>query len=150
MTRPVAIPASIVPLQAIGYGAPGTTVVAVDPLAPLPVGPAADGVQAVTIALDASRSAAIDLDRQRLHRIEIAGAWTAAAVTFQTSTDGSSFTDLHDGNGEVVVAVASGRTVVVDPGIFFGIRWLRIRSGTAAAPVTQAAQRSLTLCTVAR
>lgn len=132
-------------VQGIDGGKP----VAVEPRSPAPAATAT-----ATIASGASLSGAIDLASERLHRINIpAAGWTAAGITFQASSDGTNYYDLYDTYGEVALAstsVAASRSVIVDQGTFLGIRYLKIRSGTGAAAVTQAALRSLDLVTVAR
>jgi hypothetical protein len=105
------------------------------------------------IANAASLSGVIDLGDQRLHRIHLPSAWTAAAITFQTSSDGVAFADLYDKDGEITLpssVVAASRSVVVPQEAFYGIRYLKIRSGTGASAVTQGADRSLALVTVPR
>lgn len=180
---PVAAPGGFVPQHAVAFGAAGATATGVDAAHPLPITCVAgcSGSSGVTATIDQSsdgasnlvavRSAppataatasiasgaaltgAVDLGAQRLHRIVIPAAWTAAAISFQSSADGTTFADLYDVNGEVVLPVASvgaSRAVIVDPAAFLGIRYLKLRSGTGASPVNQAAQRDLTLVTVAR
>lgn len=113
--------------------------------------PAADMV--AIIANGAALSAAVDLGADRAHRIVLPAAWTAAALTFQASSDGVGFADLYDRDGEVILpaaVVAANRTVVLDQAAFYGIRYLKVRSGTSAAPVNQAAARNLLLVTVPR
>jgi hypothetical protein len=98
------------------------------------------------IANGESLSAAIDLGSLRAHRLDMPAGWTAAAVTFQVSSDGEAYEDLYTVAGEYVIAqdvAGAGRTIVFDPMVFFAIRWLKVRSGTAAAPVAQAADRAL-------
>lgn len=73
-------------------------------------------------------------------------AWTTADLTFQASIDGQTFGDLYDDTGvEVVVKAAAGRVIVLPAAYFWGLRWLRVRSGTAVSPVAQAASRQLTI-----
>lgn len=104
----------------------------------------------VTIAGGASLSGAIDLATQRLAGIAMPAAWTAANLTFQASTDGETFNDLYDWlGGEYTVQVGGpARHLQLPLADFLGLRHLRIRSGTAAAPVNQAASRTLTLVLV--
>jgi hypothetical protein len=45
----------------------------------------------------------------------------------------------------VVLTVAAGRALTLPPTLLLGWRWLRLRSGLAAAPMNQAAERLLTL-----
>lgn len=160
----VAAPAGFAPQQAIAFGAEGAVATGVDAGHPLPVilsggefgvsvESAAPSTSATSIAAAASLSGAIDLDRQRLHRVLLPAGWTSAAITFQSSVNGTTWSDLYDRDGEVTLAatvVGAGRAIVVDAAAFLGVRYLKIRSGTAAVPVAQAAQRDLTLSTVAR
>lgn len=114
----------------------------------------APGAGEVVIASGTSLSAALDLGDQRLHRFVVPAAWTAADVTFQSSADGVTFNDIYDAvDGEVKVAAAMmvpGRMIVVSQAIFFGVRHIKIRSGLSAAPVNQAAARTIALRTVSR
>jgi len=76
-------------------------------------------------------------------------AWTDAPLTVQGSLDEgepATWADLHDHLGnEVVLTVAAGRALTLPPTLLLGWRWLRLRSGLAAAPVDQAAERPITL-----
>lgn len=107
-----------------------------------------------TIANGASLSGAIDLGANRLARIVMPSSWTTAALSFQASYDGTNFADLFNKDGEVSLAattvVAASRSIAVDPAIFFGARYLKIRSGLTAAAVNQGGARSLILVTVPR
>lgn len=117
------------------------------------VASAAPGSAAAVILNTASLSAAIDLGDQRLHRIAMPAGWTAAGLTFQASADGVAFNDLYNDAGEYALSssvVAAARSIVVDQAIFYGIRYLKVRSGPAAAAVNQGADRTLTLVTVPR
>jgi len=80
--------------------------------------------------------------------IVMPAAWTAANLTFQVSTDGAAFADLYDATGtEYTVTAAAGRAILLPLADLLGIRFFRIRSGTAATPVNQAAARSLFVLT---
>lgn len=81
----------------------------------------------------------IDLGTRRLSRIEIPSGWvTATSATFQTSIDGATAYNLYDSTGnEYAVTVAASRSVLVPLIDFIGIRYIKIRSGTAAAAVNQ-------------
>ena len=149
----VDLPAGYAPQHALAYGKAGEGAVGVDADAPLPVESGAGGSFTLVIAAGTALSPAIDLDRQRLHRVAFPAAWTAAAISFQVSADGAAFVDLYDRDGELTLppaVVGPNRSVVVDPAAFIGVRFLKLRSGVAASPVAQAADRTLTLVTVAR
>jgi hypothetical protein len=76
-------------------------------------------------------------------------AWTDAPLTLQGSLDEgepAAWADLYDHLGnEVVLAATAGRALTLPPTLLLGWRWLRMRSGLAAAPVNQVAERLLTL-----
>lgn len=117
------------------------------------VASAAPGSAAAAILSGASLGAAVDLAEQRLHRIAMPAAWTVAGLTFQVSADGVTFNDLYNETGEYALTssvVGASRSIVLDQAIFYGIRYLKVRSGTGAAAVNQAADRTLTLVTVPR
>lgn len=70
--------------------------------------------------------------------------WTAAGLTYQISFDGgTTFVNLNDSTGTEVALPASpaaGKYFAIDPfnSSLTGITLLKLRSGTAAAPVNQA------------
>lgn len=117
------------------------------------VSSAAPGVAQATIANGAALSGAVDLGEQRAHRLSLAG-WTPAPITFQVAYDAlATFVDLYTADGEYTLSssvVAASRSIVLDQAVFYGVRHLKIRSGTAGAPVNQAANRVITIPTVAR
>jgi len=101
-----------------------------------------------TIANGASQSAAIDLtDRGRLLLcIQMPAAWTAANITFLASNDGVTYGPVYDQYLELTVYnVAALAYLAVPYWKFMGMRYLKIRSGTAGTPVNQGAGRTLTL-----
>src|SRR5262249_4602567 len=107
----------------------------------------------VTIANGQSLSNAIDLGAKVLSAILIPPAWTAAGLSFQGSDgQGVTWQNLYDGGGSeiavVSAAVVAGRRISLDPSMFVGIDFLRVRSGTQAAPVAQGGDRVLTLISV--
>lgn len=100
----------------------------------------------VTIPEGGSVSDVVDLDGVHLVGIQMPATWDAANITFQASADGVTFADLYNQSGsEVTVDAAAGRFIALDPTLFAGIRFLKVRSGTAATPVNQAAARTLIL-----
>lgn len=102
-----------------------------------------------TIANAASVSADIDLGTARLGRIAMPAAWTAADLTLQTSHDNVTWNSLYDKDGvEYTLKAAAARSVLVPLSDMLSVRYLRIRSGTAALPVAQGAARVLTLVLV--
>lgn len=101
-----------------------------------------------TIAASGSLSAAVDLAGCTLCRISMPSAWTTANLTFSVSYDGTTYNDLYDQYGtEVTVTAAASRTIYLPPSEWAGIRFVKVRSGTSATPVTQEAERALILVT---
>lgn len=101
-----------------------------------------------TIANAGSLAPAIDLGGTTLAGIIIPSAWTAANLTFSVSTDNVTFNDLYDSTGtEVSVTVAASRFIRLSPADWVGVRFLKVRSGTAAVPVAQGATRAISLVT---
>lgn len=109
------------------------------------VGPTQIGV-AAGIASASSLSAAIDLGERRAVRIITPASWTAAALTFQVSYDGTTWDDLYDENGtEVSYTLVAGKSMRLPISDWLGVRHLKLRSGTSTVPVNQAAARSFVL-----
>ena len=99
-------------------------------------------VENATIANGASQSQAIDLDGFVPVGLLLPSAWTAAAITFLASGDNTTFVPVYEADGTELTATAStSRQVVLDPAKFAGIRYLKLRSGTASAAVNQGADR---------
>lgn len=104
-----------------------------------------------TIAAGQSLSTAIPTVSYGVCWLLLPPAWTAAPITVQGSADQeapSNWADLYDHLGnEVVLTVAAGWALTLPPTLLLGWRWLRLRSGLAAAPVSQVADRIVTLGT---
>lgn len=98
------------------------------------------------IANGTALSPAVCIFNSRLIAIQFPAAWTAAVLTFQVSMDGITYTDLYDSLGnEISVVVAANHGVALDVTLFAGWEFLKIRSGTGAVAVNQAADRALLL-----
>lgn len=65
--------------------------------------------------------------------------WTPALVTVQGSPDGTTFYDLHDGmpGTELAFNVPMNSMVMLNPNRLRNCKAVKLRSGTAAAPVMQ-------------
>lgn len=104
-----------------------------------------------TIASGQSLSGVVPLaiNHETLVGIQMPPAWTTADLSFQAAyDDDATFVDLYDVAGvEVTAKAAASRYIPVDPADFRGVLFLKIRSGTAATPVNQAADRELILIT---
>ncbi len=104
---------------------------------------------AATILATASMSDAVEING-RLAGIVTPAAWTAAALTFQGSVDGVTYTNIYDAAVERTIAsaavpAAESRFLSLDPSLWAAFRYIKIRSGTAAAAVAQGADRVLSL-----
>lgn len=100
---------------------------------------------AAIIPAGQSESQPIDLGLATAHRLEMPDdAWTAAAITFRVSHNGEDYDDLYLETAEYQITTAAvGRAILLNQEAFYGIRRFIIRSGTAAAPVNQAAERTI-------
>ena len=99
----------------------------------------------VVIANGASLSGALDMGGAReIVGIEMPSAWTAAALTFQVSTDGVTYQNLFgDGGTEVQFTVATSQNIALrQDACSLLSKWcfFKLRSGT---PVNQAADRTI-------
>lgn len=95
-----------------------------------------------TIPAAASQSDALIVGGLQLLDLVVPAAWDAANITLLGSIDGTAFFPIHDAAGaEVALTAAPGRIVRFPAEFFVGVNFLRLRSGTTAAPVNQAAQR---------
>ena len=108
------------------------------------------GFLIATITSGTSLSAALDLTLLGgvPASIQMPAAWDAANLTFQVSADGTTFQNYFDSAGagaEIVVGAAASRVIRLVPTDFWGIRFLKIRSGTSGLAVNQTADRALFL-----
>lgn len=110
-----------------------------------PVGSQAVETTTVVIANGASLSGAVDLGGRKLVAIIMPDTWTAAALTFQASPDGTNYFNVYDDPTERKLTVAASYYSALNIADWVGFRWLKFRSGTAGTPVNQAAARTLTL-----
>lgn len=100
-----------------------------------------------TIANGASLSDAVKV-AGRMAGIITPVAWTAAALTFQASADGTNFFDLYDAATERTLAsgampTAAQRHLHLPPLEWKSINYVKVRSGTSGSPVNQGAARSV-------
>lgn len=102
------------------------------------------GAETITIAASASLSNAVYIGGNRLVAIEMPSAWTAAKLTFQASWDGTTFTEVLVGSAALELTVAAAQTIMLDV-LFTGALYVKARSGTAASPVNQGADRLVRL-----
>jgi len=114
--------------------------------------PRHDFVLTATIASAAAVSDEIDLGGATMLSLVWPSAWTAADLTFLVSdVSGGTFTALYDDGGtEVKIASASLPTAeartITNASILTKVgqaRFIKLRSGVAATPVNQGAERSI-------
>jgi hypothetical protein len=101
--------------------------------------------ETVTIGPGASLSGDINMAGRQPVGVFMPATWTAAAITFQVSPDGVTFYDLNDfAEAEYdIAAPVAGEYMQIDPLLFRGARYLRVRSGTSGVPVNQGSGRDL-------
>lgn len=92
----------------------------------------------LTIAAGGSLSAGVNMNGCTVARMELPTI-TSAAITFQASEDGGTYRELKDFYDAFITFPASTGNVivVVGPGDWYSMKWMKVRSGTAASPVTQ-------------
>lgn len=102
-----------------------------------------------TIAASASVSSSVDLRYGALVGVYVPASWTSASITLQASRDGVTFQDVRNVTGDdfELRAGAGNCFLPLAPLELQGVKHVRLRSGTAAVPVNQAAERVLTLVT---
>lgn len=101
-----------------------------------------------TIPSGAALSQGLNLGSWRVAGLVMPAAWTAADLTFEAGVlpDGATFDLYDDAGAEVALTVAPGRYVALTGAAreaLDAVRWARLRSGTAGAPVNQAADREV-------
>lgn len=109
----------------------------------------------LTISSGGSLSAAQEFQKtvnaqngEALIRLDMPSGWDAAGITFQVSEDGQTYRNLYDAAGnEKALTVAASRAIYLPPLDFAGIRFIKVRSGTAGSPVNQTADRTIRLVT---
>ncbi len=101
----------------------------------------------VTISNGTSITNGDNLGGLRLFGLVMPALWTPANLTFQASFDsGTSWHNVKDSTGnEITVTASAGDCVVWVPTAFASIPMIKIRSGSAASPVTQAASSIIQL-----
>jgi hypothetical protein len=102
---------------------------------------AAATVLTVSIANGASLSNGVQIGAGALVGI-ILPTFTSAALSFQSSEDGVTYREAFDAAGvAITVAATTGNCSLPAPAALKGAPWLKVRSGTSGAPVTQGADR---------
>jgi len=101
-----------------------------------------------TIANGQSLSGAIAIGNDVLVGLVMPAVWTAADLTLDSSADGATYNNVYDRYGtEYTLLVDASRFIPLNPVDFAAMPYLKIRSGTAGAPVNQGGDRIITLVT---
>lgn len=101
---------------------------------------------AFAIANGNSQSDSVEVGHWIPNAIEMPAAWDPADITFLGSFDGANFYPLYLDSAEVKITAPGVSTIQILPSGFLpAVRFLKVRSGTAASPVSQTAARSLAL-----
>ena len=107
---------------------------------------AAVDYQTVTIADAASLSGAANMGTYTLTGLITDSGWNTAAITLQGSYDGTNYFNLFNGATELSYAdIAASSWVLVDLNLFYGVPYIKVRSGTAASAVNQTGATVVTL-----
>lgn len=112
-------------------------------------------IKYVSVAVDSNTAISDSVDlggiafdvNQKLIGIIIPSVWTTANLTFQSYNSASqAWVNLYQYDGtELNYTAGTSYWIIAKPTDFAGIRYLKIRSGTAATPVAQADDRVLIL-----
>ena len=109
--------------------------------------PAHRGIATATVTTSTDGlSDVIDLGGHCLVSVQMSTAWTAASLTFRGSARSSAgmFDVYYDGT-ELSYTTTASRRMTFSPEDLAGVRFVQLRSGTAATPVAQAAPRTVYL-----
>ena len=97
----------------------------------------------IMIAANQSVSTTLHLVSEALVALLMPPAWTAATLTLQVGVGGE-WLDVYRADGsEYTIAAAASRAVLLNPDELRGATVVRLRSGTAAIPVLQTADRPI-------
>jgi hypothetical protein len=105
--------------------------------------------ETVTIAAAGSVSTEVRVPHLSLVEVDLPAAWDAAGLTVQTADDVQGapgpWRDAFSLAGEIVLPAGASRSVSLDPSLVPLAQWVRVRSGTSAAPVAQTQIRTIGL-----
>ncbi len=97
---------------------------------------------AATIAISNTVSAAIPCNGLSLVGIQLPAAFTGTAITFQGSVDGTTYQAVYSTISGTALSytVAAARYIAIDPVPFYGLKFIKLVSGS-----TEAAARSFSV-----
>jgi hypothetical protein len=95
-------------------------------------------------------SEAVNLRGKTVAGLQMPSTWTDALVSFQGSVDGSTYAPVFGSTGlELVLTTTGSRYVQLDPIVFAGLNFLKIKSGDGSTGVAQASTRVFGLSVIA-
>ncbi len=101
-------------------------------------------VSPIVISNGQSLSATVDLGVTRAVGLETPATFEPTTISFQVSSDNTTFVNLYDATGtEKTVTVGVSRRIVLSPADFLGVRYIKIRGGTASSATTVSANRTV-------
>lgn len=96
----------------------------------------------------AQLSEGVSLDRRTLIGVVIGPNWTTANVSLQASIDNETYSSVYFFTAEwKATAAASSLWISLSPDEYVDAPFVKVRSGVAATPVTQAVGTTVTLVT---
>ncbi len=98
----------------------------------------------ITITSGQSESSTLELVSETLVGIYMPAAWDSADLAFLASSDGQSFSEIHEFGSAVNAQAAAGQYIPLDFTKFVGAAYIKVRSESGGAAVTQSAERILT------
>jgi hypothetical protein len=108
-----------------------------------------NGIKTATIANGASISGEIDLGDKVFAGLIMPSEWTATVITILVASEsGGTFYSLYNDSGTEVSLTAAAGTAIGIADVALALapwRYVKLRSGTAASPVAQAADRVISL-----
>ena len=105
--------------------------------------------ETVTVGAGTSLSgASVSMAGRVLVGVITASTWDAAKMTFQASLDGTNFFDVtYKGTEYEVASVTAAKFIAVDPEVFYGAKYIKVRSGTSGSATNQVDATIVTLVT---
>lgn len=102
-----------------------------------------------TIASGASESGPVDVEGSIIGAVRLPAAWTAADLTVLASHDGDTYVPVYAQDGtEFTIDAAADRWVNLPREATESFHHVKLRSGTAALAVNQAAARTIILALI--
>lgn len=98
------------------------------------------------IALNGNLSGAIDVGDGGLMALQLSSTWVTASITFQASSDlNGTYVEAVDSNATAISisSIAASQYIALNAAVFAGMRYIKIRSGTAGSPVTQTTAQNI-------